>query len=85
MQRRIRYLSDNIVRNELCYEVLSMYDILPPLTKCNPSLFQSDTYLSEEAFFTESFLFNTVIIDEGHRLKNVNSKLCKVSKSGLSQ
>ncbi|KAL7547109.1 hypothetical protein ACHAWF_010421 [Thalassiosira exigua] len=36
-----------------------------------------DTYLSEEAFFTETFLFNTVIIDEGHRLKNVHCKLCK--------
>jgi len=36
-----------------------------------------DTFLSEEAFFTESFLFNTVIIDEGHRLKNASCKLCK--------
>mmetsp|Transcript_6913 Transcript_6913/g.15782 ORF Transcript_6913/g.15782 Transcript_6913/m.15782 type:complete len:988 (+) Transcript_6913:60-3023(+) len=36
-----------------------------------------DTFLSEEAFFTESFLFHTVIIDEGHRLKNVSCKLCK--------
>ncbi|OEU15290.1 SNF2_N-domain-containing protein, partial [Fragilariopsis cylindrus CCMP1102] len=36
-----------------------------------------DTFLSEEAFFTESFLFHTVIIDEGHRLKNASCKLCK--------
>jgi len=36
-----------------------------------------DTFLSEEAFFTESFLFNTVTIDEGHRLKNASCKLCK--------
>jgi len=36
-----------------------------------------DTFLSEEAFFTESFLFNTVTIDEGHRLKNISCKLCK--------
>ncbi|KAL7539940.1 hypothetical protein ACHAXR_009729 [Thalassiosira sp. AJA248-18] len=36
-----------------------------------------DTFLNEEAFFTESFLFHTVIIDEGHRLKNVNAMLCK--------
>jgi len=36
-----------------------------------------DTFLSEEAFFTESFLFHTVIIDEGHRLKNASCKLCE--------
>jgi SWI/SNF-related matrix-associated actin-dependent regulator of chromatin subfamily A member 5 len=29
-----------------------------------------DMVRSEEAFFTESFLFHTVTIDEGHRLKN---------------
>ena len=79
MQRRIRYLSDNIVRMS-CVMKFFLCITSSQLTKCNPSLFQSDTYLSEEAFFTESFLFNTVIIDEGHRLKNVNSKLCKVSK-----
>ena len=28
-----------------------------------------ETILSEEAFFTEAFLWHTVIIDEGHRLK----------------
>jgi len=36
-----------------------------------------DTFLSEEAFFTESFLFHTVAIDEGHRLKNPACKLCQ--------
>jgi SWI/SNF-related matrix-associated actin-dependent regulator of chromatin subfamily A member 5 len=40
-------------------------------------IISSDTFLSEEAFFTESFLFHTVIIDEGHRLKNASCKLCK--------
>ena len=34
-----------------------------------------DTLRAEEAFFTESFLFHTVTIDEGHRLKNENSSL----------
>lgn len=34
-----------------------------------------DMILSEEAFFTESFLFHTITIDEGHRLKNENSSL----------
>ena len=29
-----------------------------------------ETVLTEEAFFTEAFLWHTVIIDEGHRLKN---------------
>ena len=29
-----------------------------------------DTVRSEEAFFTETFLFHTVTVDEGHRLKN---------------
>jgi len=36
-----------------------------------------ETFMSEEAFFTENFLFHTVVIDEGHRLKNVNCGLCK--------
>ena len=36
-----------------------------------------DTLMAEETFFTESFLFHTIVIDEGHRLKNANSKLCK--------
>jgi SNF2 family DNA or RNA helicase len=31
---------------------------------------------SEEAFFTESFLWHTITIDEGHRLKNEGSSLC---------
>jgi SNF2 family DNA or RNA helicase len=35
-----------------------------------------ETVLSEEAFFTEAFLWHTVIIDEGHRLKNETSRLC---------
>ena len=35
-----------------------------------------DMILSEEAFFTEAFLFHTITIDEGHRLKNENSSLC---------
>ena len=35
-----------------------------------------DTLRAEEAFFTESFLFHTVTIDEGHRLKNEASSLC---------
>eukprot|EP01052_Picozoa_sp_SAG31_P010737 SAG31_NODE_596_length_13674_cov_3.806409_11_plen_990_part_00 len=34
-----------------------------------------DMILSEEAFFTETFLFHTITIDEGHRLKNENSSL----------
>ena len=34
-----------------------------------------ETILSEEAFFTESFLFHTITIDEGHRLKNDSSQL----------
>ena len=33
--------------------------------------------MSEEAFFTESLVFHTITIDEGHRLKNENSMLCK--------
>ena len=36
-----------------------------------------ETMMSEEAFFTESLLFHTITIDEGHRLKNENSALCK--------
>ena len=35
-----------------------------------------ETVLSEEAFFSETFLFHTITIDEGHRLKNKASKLC---------
>ena len=35
-----------------------------------------DTLRQEEAFFTESFLFHTITIDEGHRLKNEASSLC---------
>ena len=31
---------------------------------------------TEEAFFTETVLFHTITIDEGHRLKNEKSKLC---------
>ena len=31
--------------------------------------------ISEEAFFTETFLFHTITIDEGHRLKNDAAKL----------
>jgi SNF2 family DNA or RNA helicase len=34
-----------------------------------------ETVLSEEAFFTESFLFHTITIDEGHRLKNEQGQL----------
>ena len=34
-----------------------------------------ETVLSEEPFFTESFLFHTITIDEGHRLKNESGKL----------
>jgi len=37
----------------------------------------NDTFLSKEAFFTESFLFHTVSIDEGHRLRNPAYKLCQ--------
>lgn len=35
-----------------------------------------DVILNEESFFTESFLFHTITIDEGHRLKNEASSLC---------
>ena len=35
-----------------------------------------DTLRAEEAFFCEAFLFHTVTIDEGHRLKNESSALC---------
>ena len=35
-----------------------------------------DTLRAEEAFFTEAFLFHTITIDEGHRLKNESSSLC---------
>ncbi|EOD37625.1 hypothetical protein EMIHUDRAFT_225179 [Emiliania huxleyi CCMP1516] len=35
-----------------------------------------DTLRAEEAFFSEAFLFHTVTIDEGHRLKNEASSLC---------
>jgi len=31
--------------------------------------------ISEESFFTETFLFHTIIIDEGHRIKNDSGKL----------
>ena len=31
--------------------------------------------MSEEAFFTDTFLFHTVTIDEGHRIKNESTKL----------
>jgi len=34
-----------------------------------------ETVMSEEAFFTETFLFHTITIDEGHRLKNDAAKL----------
>ena len=34
-----------------------------------------ETVLSEEPFFTESFLFHTLTIDEGHRLKNESGQL----------
>jgi SNF2 family DNA or RNA helicase len=34
-----------------------------------------ETLMGEEAFFTESFLFSTITIDEGHRLKNDAGKL----------
>jgi SWI/SNF-related matrix-associated actin-dependent regulator of chromatin subfamily A member 5 len=33
--------------------------------------------ICEEAFFTENFLFHTLVIDEGHRIKNENSKLAE--------
>ena len=35
-----------------------------------------DTLRAEEVFFTETFLFHTITIDEGHRLKNEASSLC---------
>ena len=35
-----------------------------------------DTLRAEESFFTEAFLFHTITIDEGHRLKNEASSLC---------
>ena len=31
--------------------------------------------IAEEAFFSETFLFHTITIDEGHRLKNDEAKL----------
>jgi SWI/SNF-related matrix-associated actin-dependent regulator of chromatin subfamily A member 5 len=31
---------------------------------------------TEESFFTETLLWHTITIDEGHRLKNENSRLC---------
>lgn len=36
-----------------------------------------DTILSEEGFFTEDFLFTTITIDEGHRLRDDSAKLNK--------
>ena len=42
-----------------------------------------DMVRSEEAFFTETFLFHTVTVDEGHRLKNpacaMNRSLARVT------
>ena len=35
-----------------------------------------DTLRAEEPFFTDSLLFHTITIDEGHRLKNEASSLC---------
>ncbi|KAK3286291.1 hypothetical protein CYMTET_6147 [Cymbomonas tetramitiformis] len=35
-----------------------------------------ETVMNEEAFFTDNFLWHTICIDEGHRIKNENSKLC---------
>lgn len=55
--------------------LMSMNDVLEG--EFDVYLTTYDTFLSEEAFFTESFLFNTVTIDEGHRLKNASCKLCK--------
>ena len=36
-----------------------------------------ETPYSEEPFFTETFPWHTITIDEGHRLKNENSSLCQ--------
>ncbi|KAK3280168.1 hypothetical protein CYMTET_11985, partial [Cymbomonas tetramitiformis] len=35
-----------------------------------------ETMMSEEGFFTDNFLWHTVTIDEGHRIKNEATKLC---------
>ena len=32
--------------------------------------------IAEESFFTETFLFHTITIDEGHRIKSDSAKLC---------
>ena len=58
---RDRLLSDPAVLQATSYDVyLTTYD----------------TFRAEEPFFTESFLFHTITIDEGHRLKNEASSLC---------
>jgi SWI/SNF-related matrix-associated actin-dependent regulator of chromatin subfamily A member 5 len=35
-----------------------------------------ETVQTEESFFSETLLWHTITIDEGHRLKNENSRLC---------
>ncbi|KAK3274685.1 hypothetical protein CYMTET_17141 [Cymbomonas tetramitiformis] len=35
-----------------------------------------ETVMSEESFFADNFLWHTITIDEGHRIKNEHSKLC---------
>ena len=43
-----------------------------------------DTLRVEEPFFSEAFLFHTITIDEGHRLKNDASSVCAVSPEHFS-
>eukprot|EP00976_Prorocentrum_cordatum_P007810 155669-Prorocentrum_minimum.AAC.1 len=35
-----------------------------------------ETVMNSESFFADRFYWHTVTIDEGHRIKNENSKLC---------
>ena len=58
---RDRILSDEDVLSASYDVYLTTYDIV----------------LSEEPFFTETFPWHTITIDEGHRLKNENSSLCQ--------
>jgi SWI/SNF-related matrix-associated actin-dependent regulator of chromatin subfamily A member 5 len=50
----------------------------PAVLQCEFDVYLTtyDTLRAEEAFFTESFPFHTITIDEGHRLKNEASSLC---------
>ena len=47
------------------------------VTHCHYDVYLTtyDTLITEEAFFTDSWPWATVTIDEGHRIKNENAKL----------